>query len=108
MRYEHRATLVKEGERRYDPDTGKYTNPKQNIYEAVPCNKSPLSAERTAVEFGEVTRDISIIRLNNHFEEAATHVYIDGVKYQVIRAVKYRRDTVFYIEEVNSWQKSQA
>lgn len=101
MRYENRATLVKEGARRYNPDTGKYTNTEQNIYESVPCNKSPLSPERTAVEFGEVTRDISIIRLNNSFDKAVTHAYIDGVKYLVVRSIKYRRDTVFYIEEVN-------
>lgn len=101
MRYEDRATLVKEGAKRYDPDTGKYTSPEQHIYNAVPCNKSPLSAERTAVEFGEVTRDISIVRLNNRFDEAVTHTYVNGVKYVVIRTVRYRRDTVFYVEEVN-------
>lgn len=101
MRYEHRATLVKEGQKQYNPDTGKYERAGQQIYDSVPCNKSPLSPQRTAVEFGEVTRDISIIRLNNRFDEAVTHAYIDGVKYLIVRPVRYRRDTVFYIEEVN-------
>lgn len=101
MRYEHRATLVKEGQKRYNPDTGKYEFAGQQVYSSVPCNKSPLSPQRTAVEFGEVTRDISIIRLNNRFDEPVTHAYIDGVKYLIVRPVRYRRDTVFYIEEVN-------
>ncbi|MCI2948336.1 hypothetical protein FH144_07840 [Staphylococcus caledonicus] len=101
MRYEHRATLVKEGQKQYNPDTGKYEVVGQKIYNSLPCNKSPLSPQRTAVEFGEVTRDISLIRLSNRFEKPVTHVYIDNVKYLIVRSVKYRRDTVFYIEEVN-------
>ena len=101
MRYEDRATLVKKGQRQYNPDTGKYEITGQHIYDSIPCNKSPLSPQRTAVEFGEVTRDISILRLNNRFNKPVTHVYINDVKYLIVRSVKYRRDTVFYIEEVN-------
>lgn len=101
MRYENRVTLVKEGQRRYDPDAGKYVSTESNIYDSLPCNLSPLSPERTAIEFGEVTRDINIIRINNRVDKPVTHAYIDGSKYTVIRPVKYRRDTVFYVEEVN-------
>lgn len=101
MRYENRATLVKEFAKEYNPDTGKSEAPAPVNYDTVPCNISPLSAERTALDFGDVARDINIIRLNNRFDKYVTHAYVDGTKYLIVKHVKYRRDTSLFVEQVN-------
>lgn len=102
MRYDQRAKLVYEGDKRYDPDTGKSEKDVSIIYTSIPCHKSPLSPERTAVEFGNVQRDVSIIRLRGQIMDNVSHAYIDNRKYIVVRHTYYRHDTVMYLEQVNN------
>lgn len=102
MRYDQRAKLVYEGDKRYDPNTGKSKKDERIIYTSIPCHKSPLSPERTAVEFGNVQRDISIIRLRGQISDKISHAYINDRKYIVVRHTYYRHDTVMYLEQVNN------
>lgn len=102
MRYDQRAKLVYEGDKWYDPDTGKSEKDVSIIYTSIPCHKSPLSPERTAVEFGNVQRDVSIIRLRGQIMDNVSHAYIDDRKYIVVRHTYYRHDTVMYLEQVNN------
>lgn len=102
MRYDQRAKLVYEGAKRYNPNTGKTEKDERIIYTSIPCHKSPLSPERTAVEFGNVQRDVSIIRLRGQIMDNVSHAYIDDRKYIVIRHTHYRHDTVMYLEQVNN------
>ncbi|RNM43091.1 hypothetical protein EF900_18390 [Staphylococcus aureus] len=69
-------------------------------YDAIPCNISPLSPQKTVVQYGGINKDINIIRLNGHFEPTVTHAYINDTKYQITKRIDYEHDTVFYIEEV--------
>lgn len=102
MRYDQRAKLVYERDKRYNPDTGKTEKDVSIIYTGIPCHKSPLSPERTAVEFGNVQRDVSIIRLRGQIMDNVSHAYIKDRKYIVIRHTYYRHDTVMYLEQVNN------
>ena len=102
MRYDQRAKLVYEGDKRYNPDTGKTEKDVSIIYASIPCQKSPLSPERTAVGFGNVQRDISIIRLRGQISGKISHAYINDRKYIVVRHTYYRHDTVMYLEQVNN------
>ena len=102
MRYDQRARLVYEGDKRYNPDTGKTEKDERVIYTSIPCHKSPLSPERTAVEFGNVQRDVSIIRLRGQISDKISHAYIKGRKYIVVRHTYYRHDTVMYLEQVDN------
>lgn len=102
MRYDQRARLVYEGDKRYNPNTGKTEKDISIIYTSIPCHKSPLSPERTAVEFGNVQRDVSIIRLRGQILDNVSHAYIDDRKYIVVRHTYYRHDTVMYLEQVNN------
>ena len=102
MRYDQRTKLVYEGAKRYNPNTGKTEKDERIIYTSIPCHKSPLSPERTAVEFGNVQRDVSIIRLRGQILDNVSHAYINDRKYIVVRHTYYRRDTVMYLEQVNN------
>lgn len=102
MRYDQRAKLVFEGNKRYNPSTGKTEKDERIIYKSIPCHKSPLSPERTAVEFGNVQRDVSIIRLRGQIMDNVSHAYINDRKYIVVRHTYYRHDTVMYLEQVNN------
>ena len=91
-----------EGDKRYNPDTGKTEKVVSIFYTGIPCHKSPLSPERTAVDFGNVQRDISIIRLRGQIMDNVSHAYINDRKYIVVRHTYYRHDTVMYLEQVNN------
>lgn len=91
-----------EVDKRYNPDTGKTEKDERIIYTSIPCHKSPLSPERTAVEFGNVQRDVSIIRLRGQIRYIISHAYINDHKYIVVRHTYYRHDTVMYLEQVNN------
>lgn len=56
--------------------------------------------QRTNLEYGDVTKDINVIRLNGRFEPKVTHAYIKGSKYIITKRIDYEHDTVFYAEEV--------
>nr|DAY15344.1 MAG TPA: head closure knob [Caudoviricetes sp.] len=83
----------------YNPKTSKY-DVKEKVFDIVPCNISPLSPQRTNLEYGDVTKDINVIRLNGRFEPKVTHAYIKDVKYIITKRINYEHDTVFYAEEV--------
>ncbi|MCE5049715.1 hypothetical protein KJB67_03715 [Staphylococcus haemolyticus] len=99
MRYNKRVVFAKETEAKYNPKTSR-TETYEKRYDAIPCNISPLSPQKTVVQYGDINKDINIIRLNGHFEPTATHAYINDTKYQITKRIDYEHDTVFYIEEV--------
>jgi len=99
LRYNKRVSFSKETKGSYNPKTSKY-DVKEKLYVEVPCNISPLSPQRTNLEYGDVTKDINVIRLNGRFEPKVTHAYIKGSKYIITKRIDYEHDTVFYAEEV--------
>lgn len=102
MRYDKRVTLAFRGDPAYNPDTGKTEEPEQIIYTDKPCHRSPLSPQRTAVTFGNVQRDVSLIRLQGQVRDKINHAYMDDREYTVVQHTYYRHDTVMYLEEVNN------
>ncbi|MDK7928283.1 hypothetical protein QP635_00085 [Staphylococcus hominis] len=99
MRYNKRVVFAKETKGKYNPKTSK-TETYEKRYDAIPCNISPLSPQKTVVQYGDINKDINIIRLNGRFEPTVTHAYINDVKYQITKRIDYEHDTVFYVEEV--------
>ncbi|GMX40813.1 hypothetical protein ScKU71_20410 [Streptococcus canis] len=99
MRYNKRVKFSKETKGSYNPKTSKY-DVKEKVFDIVPCNISPLSPQRTSLEYGDVTKQINVIRLNGHIEPQVTHAYIKGSKYIITKRIDYEHDTVFYAEEV--------
>ena len=99
MRYNKRIVFAKEMKGKYNPKISR-TETYEKRYDAIPCNISPLSPQKTVVQYGDINKDINVIRLNGHFEPTVTHAYINGTKYQITKRIDYEHDTVFYIEEV--------
>lgn len=91
--------FAKETKGKYNPKISK-TETYEKHYDAIPCNISPLSPQKTVVQYGDINKDINIIRLNGHFEPTVTHAYINDTKYQITKRIDYEHDTVFYVEEV--------
>lgn len=99
MRYNKRVVFAKEIKGQYNPKTSK-TETYEKRYDEIPCNISPLSPSKTVVQYGDINKDINVIRLNGRFEPTVTHAYINDTKYQITKRIDYEHDTVFYIEEV--------
>lgn len=99
MRYNKRVAFAKKIKGQYNPKTSK-TETYEKRYDAIPCNISPLSPQKTVVQYGDIKKDINVIRLNGHFEPTVTHAYINNTKYQITKRIDYEHDTVFYVEEV--------
>lgn len=99
MRYNKRVVFARETKGQYNPKTCK-VEVYEKRYDAIPCNISPLSPQKTVVQYGDIKKDINIIRLNGHFEPTVTHAYINDTKYQITKRIDYEHDTVFYVEEV--------
>lgn len=99
MRYNKRVVFAKETKGKYNPKTSRIETYEKR-YDAIPCNISPLSPQKTVVQYGDINKDINVIRLNGHFEPTVTHAYINDTKYQITKRIDYEHDTVFYIEEV--------
>ncbi|MFF7217914.1 hypothetical protein [Mammaliicoccus sciuri] len=96
--------ISKKGE--YDPKTSKYDKTEITT-EEMPCNLSPISTKRLALEFGDIARKISVVRIKGQMIEyksmqmEITHAIVNGFKYKVLRYVIHKYDTVFYIESVD-------
>ncbi|MDW3782131.1 MULTISPECIES: hypothetical protein [Staphylococcus] len=99
MRYDNRVIFAIEKEKVYNPKTSK-TEQSMEVLEPIPCNFSPLSSQRTALEYGDVKKRMNVIRLNGNYNYPVTHAYIDNKKYLIVKPIYYRHDTVFYVEEV--------
>lgn len=91
--------FAKETKGQYNPKTSR-TETYEKRYDAIPCTISPLSPQKTVVQYGDINKDINVIRLNGHFEPTVTHAYINDAKYQITKRIDYEHDTVFYVEEV--------
>ena len=91
--------FAKETKGKYNPKISKTETYEKHNY-AIPSNISPLSPQKTVVQYGDINKDINIIRLNGHFEPTVTHAYINDTKYQITKRIDYEHDTVFYVEEV--------
>lgn len=100
MRYNDRITFMLESRGAYDTKTSKYSS---NIitYDEQPCNINPLSVQRLAVEFGDISKNIIVARLQGNYDNSVSHALVDGVKYKVVTLKHYIHDTVFYLEGVN-------
>lgn len=99
MRYDNRVTFAIEKEKVYNPKTSKTEKPIE-VLEPIPCNFSPLSSQRTALEYGDVKKRVNVIRLQGNYTEPVTLAFIDDKKYLIVKPIYYRHDTVFYVEEV--------
>lgn len=99
MRYNKRVVFAKETKGKYNPKTSRIETYEKR-YDAIPCNISPLSPAKTVVQYGNINKDINVIRLNGRFHPTVTHTYINDVKYQITKRIDYEHDTVFYVEEV--------
>lgn len=100
MRYNDRITFMLESKGSYNTKTSKY-EPKTTTYDEEVCNINPLSMERLAVEFGDITKDIMVARLQGNYDNTVSHALVNDIKYKVVTQKHYIHDTVFYLESVN-------
>lgn len=100
MRYTDRVTLFSKGNKVYNPQTSSYEYKNSSEYKNIPANISPLSKARTSVEYGDIKRDINIVRLQGNFKEEVTHAKIKDKQYLIVNQIDYYHDTVFHVEEV--------
>lgn len=102
MRYDQRVTLYQVTGRAYDPAAGK-TVVQVNEGITIPCNASPVSLERVKVVFGSIDHEITTVRLQRPFRGKAEKAVINEKKYNVLRHIPYRSESVFYLEGVSEW-----
>ncbi|WP_158260823.1 phage head completion protein [Staphylococcus hyicus] len=103
MRYDDRVNIVRKQDGAYNPDTGKKESINIVLFDNVPCNVNPLSPARAQASFGNVYQDITVIRLqryNNDDLIRATHAYVNGRAYKIVKVVEYRHDIAIYANEV--------
>lgn len=100
MRLSDRVIFSYTEKGQYNPKSSKYEET-EKFHEEIPCNLSPISMQRVALEFGDITRKINIVRVKGIYDKKVSHAYVNGVKYKVIRPIIHRFDTAFYIESVN-------
>jgi hypothetical protein len=102
MRYSDRVTLHKVVDRAYDPSVGK-TVVRVDVGVTLPCNTSPISLERVKVIFGSLDKQITTVRLQRPYRRKVDKAVINGKKYNVLRHISYRSESVFYLEGVSEW-----
>jgi hypothetical protein len=102
MRYSDRVTLHKVVDRAYDPSVGK-TVVRVDDGVTLHCNTSPISLERVKMIFGSLDKQITTVRLQRPFSGGADKAVINGKKYNVLRHIPYRSESVFYLEGVSEW-----
>lgn len=100
MRLSDRVIFSLEEQGKYNPKTSKHEK-REVIYDSIPCNLSPISTQRLVLEFGDISRKISIVRVKGRYDKLVSHAHINGVKYKVIRPIFHRHDTAFYVESVD-------
>jgi hypothetical protein len=102
MRYSDRVTLHKVIGRAYDSSVGK-TVVRVDVGVTLPCDTSPISLERVKVIFGSLDKQITTVMLQRPYRREVDKAVINGKKYNVLRHVPYRSESVFYLEGVNEW-----
>lgn len=102
MRYSDRITLHKVIDRAYDPSVGK-TVVRVDDGVTLPCDTSPISLERVKVLFGSLDKQITTVRLQRPYRSKVDKAVINGKKYNVLRHVPYRSESVLFLEGVSDW-----
>lgn len=82
MRYDRPLFFVKTEEKRYDPDSGVWSEGR-NIRTKRYANVTHMSAERQQVIYGDVRSDRYIVRLQRAYTKAYDYIEIDGKAYTV-------------------------
>ncbi len=102
MRYSDRITLHKSAGRQYNPETGK-TEVTVDEGVTLPCNLSPVSLAKIQSIFGSIESKVTTARLQRPFTKKVDKAVINGDKYNVLRHVPHRSESVFYLEGVTEW-----
>lgn len=102
MRYYDRVTLHQVIDRVYDPSVGK-TVVQVDEGITLPCNSSPVSLERVKVVFGSIDNKITTVRVQRPYRGRADKAVLNGNKYNVLRHIPYKSESVFYLEGVSEW-----
>ncbi|MGW7931874.1 hypothetical protein ACWEWU_09470 [Staphylococcus xylosus] len=100
MRYDERVIFEIEHAVKYNPKTSKREK-YSTFSEVIACNVNPISRARKQLEFGEVENDVSVLRIIRHLTFKPTHLTVNGIRYKILDTRIYRKETIFYIEEVN-------
>ena len=100
MRYDERVVFEVEHADKYNPKTSKKEK-YSTFSEVIACNVNPVSRATKVQEFGEVENDVSVLRINGHLSLKPSHLSVNNIRYKIIDIRIYRKDTTFYIEEVN-------
>ena len=98
MRFEDRIDLIVQKVAKYNPVTEKKESTEM-ILSNIPCNSSALSRERVLAQFGEVYKDITVVRFNHELDIIPTHALLRNRRYRVADVRIYRHKTSIYLHE---------
>ncbi|CAM4010131.1 hypothetical protein CD116_13520 [Staphylococcus schweitzeri] len=99
MNYKDRITLYYYSESRYNPETKRKEINKDNLG-TFACNINSLTAENVRLEFGEITKDINVVRIPKVIGVNPTHALINSKQYKIVKVKHYQRTTSLFIKEV--------
>jgi len=105
MRFSDRVSFVTETEGGFNPETGNYDEPKKER-DTKPCNISTIGTKRSVELFGEIDTSVIVVRLQRPYHEKFDYINIPSGQYKgdyrVKEKVPHRKQTVFYLEGVNT------
>ena len=96
MRADKEIELVKEGEPKYNYETGNYESgiiTKHTYYGLV----TDTSNERMSLLYGGIRSNSKTVRLNVKIDSQYDYMLIDDEKYQIDNRKAYRRKTTFEV-----------
>lgn len=100
MNYKERVTLLHRFDSKYNPTMKRKEIIKDEIG-TFACNVNALTAENVRLEFGEVSKDINVIRLPTMIEiDIPTHAIIADKLYKVVKLKRYAHTTSIYAKEL--------
>ena len=97
MRYSDRCVLISPSQQIFDYETGD-TITVEGKRELVACNISKVGLDRVKQLFGELDRQMIIVRLQGQYKDDVSFIEIDDTKHKVYRKMEYRKDVAFYVE----------
>lgn len=94
MRFSDRITFVNQEESYFDPSIGDYVE-SEKIEVTKACKISPMGIERQKLVFGELNKNVIVVRLQHPYSATFDTVEVDGNNYKVMRESNYRKGALF-------------
>lgn len=99
MRFDDETYFVKQGEGRYDPNTGNYLV-SDDVKTLVWANVNDQGEQRLNMLYGGIKQDALTIRIRNRYEQPFDYIEFNGKKYSVDLKRTFKNKTAFNVSVI--------